>query len=213
MKICIVEDNQTLSENLRLLLQGEPDIQVTCLCGSAEEALETTDWNETDILLADMDLPGMSGVDLIKGVKSKYPGVEVLAYTVCEDRSVVMSAIRAGASGYLLKGSTPRVLIESLRELHEGGAPMTPKIARKLMVEFRLQTAPVDGSEPQQEQLTHREIEIMRNLEKGLSYAEIAEQLKISPHTVHTHIKNIYEKIHAQSRADMLRKARRLGVI
>jgi two-component system NarL family response regulator len=212
MKICIVEDNQILSENLRLLLQGEPDIQVTGICGSAEEALETTDWNETDILLADMDLPGMSGVDLIKCVKSTYPRVEVLAYTVCEDRSVVMSAIRSGASGYLLKGSTPRVLIESLRELHEGGAPMTPKIARKLMVEFRLQNAPADGSEPQGD-LTHREIEIMRNLEKGLSYAEIAEQLKISPHTVHTHIKNIYEKIQAQSRADMLRKARRLGVI
>lgn len=215
MNICIVEDNQVLCENLRLLLQGESDIRVVGGYASAEEALTRENWAEVEILLADIDLPGMSGVDLIGRVKTEHPNVEALAYTICEDRAVVMAAIRAGASGYLLKGSTPRVLIESVRELHAGGAPMTPKIARKLILEFRLQQTS-DGAvaEPNPEDtLTGREIEILKGVEKGLSYGELGALLKISPHTVHSHIKNIYEKIHARSRADMLLKARRRGVI
>lgn len=214
MNVCLVEDNKLLLENLRLLLQGEADIQVTGAFTSAEDALKAMDWDATDILLADIDLPGMSGVDLIGCVKGAHDNVDALAYTICEDRAVVMSAIRAGASGYLLKGSTPRMLVESVRELFEGGAPMTPKIARKLITELRLQQTPdTADAGKSEEDLTPREIAILRCVEKGMSYNEIGGELAISPHTVHTHIKNIYEKVHARSRPDMLRKARRLGVI
>jgi two-component system NarL family response regulator len=215
VNICIVEDNRMLLDNLRLLLQGEADMEVVGGFCSAEEALAQMDWSRVDMLLADIDLPGISGVELIGKVKEAHPGVEALAYTICEDRAVVMAAIRAGASGYLLKGSTPRVLIESIREQHAGGAPMTPKIARKLILEFRLKEAPrgeLDAANSGSV-LTPREIAILRLVVKGLSYGEIADQLKISPHTVHAHIKNIYEKLQARSRQDMLLKARRLGAI
>ncbi len=214
MKVCIVEDNKLLLENLRLLLQGEPDIKIVGAYETAEEALRDVDWAATDILLADIDLPGMSGVELIGQVKDAHQNVDALAFTICEDRAVVMSAIRAGASGYLLKGSTPRVLVESMREMHAGGAPMTPKIARKLIAEFRLQQADAkDVAAAAEHELTPREIAILRLIERGLSYTEIGSELKISAHTVHSHIKKIYEKIHARSRAEMLLKARRLGVL
>lgn len=212
MNICIVEDNKLLCDNLRLLLQGESDLHIVGAFTNAEAALKAVAWETTHILLADIDLPGMSGVDLIARVKERNPAVDAMAYTICEDRAVVMSAIRAGASGYLLKGSTPRVLIESLRELHEGGAPMSPRIARKLILELRLGATPENQS-GKADLLTTRECSILRLVEKGLSYGEIGGELGISPHTVHTHIKNIYEKVHAQSRADMLLKARRLGAI
>ncbi len=204
-----------LLDNLRMLLQGEADMKVIGGFGSAEDALAQMEWSKADLLLADIDLPGMSGVELIGQIKERFPNVDSLAYTICEDRAVVMSAIRAGASGYLLKGSTPRMLVESVRELYAGGAPMTPKIARKLIVEFRLQDAasPPAEADTEESDLTARETGILKLVEKGLSYSEIGEALNISPHTVHTHIKNIYEKIHARSRPEMLRKARRLGVI
>lgn len=212
MNICIVEDHRLLLDNLRLLLQGEPDIEVTGAFASAEEALAATDWGRTDLLLADIDLPGMSGVELIRRVKQDCPAVDAMAYTISEDRAVVMAAIRAGASGYLLKGSTPRVLIESVRELHEGGAPMSPKIARKLIAELRLHDES-PGANGSRIGLTQREIEVVRLVERGLAYGEISDALHISPHTVHSHIKHIYEKIHASSRGEMLVKARKLGVI
>jgi two-component system NarL family response regulator len=212
MNICLVEDHKMLLDNLRLLLQGEADIHVTGAFASAEEALAAADWNSIDILLADIDLPGMSGVDLIRCVKQAHPSVDAMAYTISEDRAVVMAAIRAGASGYLLKGSTPRILIESVRELHDGGAPMSPKIARKLIAELRLQDEAPGSGGPRIE-LTQRETDVVRRVEKGLSYGEISEALHISPHTVHSHIKHIYEKVHASSRDEMLVKVRKLGVI
>jgi len=209
MNICIVEDNQLLLDGLRILLQGEPDIQVMGTFGSAEDALKHADWSKLHVLLADIDLPGMSGVELIRTVKSQWPDVDAMAYTISEDRSVVMSAIRAGACGYLLKGSTPRVLIESVRELHEGGAPMSPRIARKLLLEIRTDDAAVNPSDA----FTSREISIVKLLEQGMSYKEVASELGVSPHTVHSHIKKVYEKVHASSRNEMLLKARKLGVI
>ena len=214
LNICIVEDNKLILENLRLLLQGEPHMSVVGAFATAEEALKRVNWNRTDVLLADIDLPGMSGVELIGQVKAEHANVEVLAYTICEDRAVVMSAIRAGASGYLLKGSSPRELIESIRELHAGGAPMSPRIARKIISEIRAgQPGESAAGAAAGIEFTSREIGILRLLEKGMSYTEISEKLNISPHTVHSHIKKIYEKVQAGSRAEMLAKARRMGAI
>lgn len=215
MNICIVEDNQVVLGSLKLLLEGEPNICVLGAYPSAEKALAEAVWDHVEILLADIELPGMTGVDLIRKVKADHPSVETMAYTICENRSVVMDAIRAGASGYLLKGSTPRALVESLHELYAGGAPMSPRVARKVLAEFRqAQTAepsPADGESDVF--LTAREKSVVRGIEAGLSYDEIGSKLRISPHTVHTHIKNIYAKVHATSRADLIIKSRRLGII
>jgi DNA-binding NarL/FixJ family response regulator len=210
VNICIVEDNRLLLDNLRLLLQGEEDMLVAGAFASGEDALAAMDWPHVHVLLADVDLPGMSGVELIGAVKALAPSVDAMVFTISEDRAVVMAAIRAGASGYLLKGSTPRMLIESVRELREGGAPMSPKIARKLLAEVR---AGETGQAGPRIELTPREIGVVKWLEKGLSYSEIAGELGISAHTVHSHIKKVYEKVHASSRDDMLLKARRMGVI
>jgi len=208
MRIAIVEDDSLLKGNLSLLLQGEPGITVTGSYSSAEDALKGLEEQVPDLMLVDIDLPGMSGIELIREVKSSHPGMEIMTFTIFEDRETVFSAIRAGASGYLIKGSTPRELVESLRILYEGGAPMSPRIARKVIRELRGE--PGEGEE---EALTLREKEILLRIKRGLPYKAIAEELSISPHTVHTHIKKIYEKLHAKTRGEALHRAQRQGLI
>lgn len=207
MKVVIIEDNQLLRENLKLLLSGEPGITVTGAFGSAEEALFSMKKAAPDVMLVDLGLPGMSGVELIKKVKDQFPGIEIMTHTVFEDRETVFSAIKAGASGYILKGSTPREIVEALNNLHQGGAPMSPKVARKVIQEFQ------DESINEQYLLSKREQEIVREIERGLSYKEIADKFNISPHTVHAHIKKIYEKLQAKDRQEALMKARKKGII
>lgn len=207
MKIIIVEDNTLLRENLKLLLSGEQGVIVAAAVGSAEEALPAIKKTSPDVMLVDLGLPGMSGVDLIKKVKDKFPEMEIMTHTVFEDRESVFSAIKAGASGYILKGSTPREIIEALNNLHAGGAPMSPKVARKVIQEFQGETV------SEQYLLSRREQEIVREIEKGLSYKEIADRFNISPHTVHSHIKKIYEKLHAKDRDEALMKARKKGFL
>jgi len=207
MKVSIVEDDVLLRQNLKLLLSGERGISVVSVYGSAEEALSGIKRTRPEILLADIGLPGMSGIELIRELKEQMPGLEIMAHTVFDDRETVFSAIKAGASGYLLKGSTPRELIDALHTLVKGGSPMSPKIARKVIREFQ------DEGIDEQYLLSHRETEIVKEIENGLSYKDIAVKLAISPHTVHTHIKNIYEKLHAKDRQGALVAARKKGII
>ena len=207
MKISIVEDDVLLRQNLKLLLSGETGISVVSVYGSAEEALQSIRKARPEILLADIGLPGMSGIELIRKVKELLPDLEIMAHTVFDDRETVFSAIKAGASGYILKGSTPRDLIDALHTLAKGGSPMSPKIARKVIREFQ------DERVDDQYLLSHRETEIVKEIENGLTYKDIAAKLGISPHTVHTHIKNIYEKLHAKDRPEALVAARRKGII
>jgi two-component system NarL family response regulator len=207
MKVAIVEDDVLLRQNLKLLLSGESGISVVSAYGSAEEALRSIGKARPEILLADIGLPGMSGIELIREVKEQMSGIEIMAHTVFDDRETVFSAIKAGASGYILKGSTPRELIDALHTLAKGGSPMSPKIARKVIREFQ------DEGIDEQYLLSHRETEIVRQVENGLTYKDIAQKLNISPHTVHTHIKNIYEKLHAKDRQGALVAARKKGII
>lgn len=208
MRLVIVEDDPLLLENLKLLLSGESGIIVGGAFSSAEDALNALKKAAPEVMLADLGLPGMSGIDLIKKVKEEMPGVEIMAHTVFEDRENVFSAIKAGASGYILKGSSPREIVEAIHELHKGGAPMSPKIARKVIHEFQ-----DENIASEQYILSQREKDVVRCIEEGLTYKEISTKLKISSHTVHTHIKNIYEKLHARDRGDALIKARKTGII
>jgi len=207
MKISIVEDDTLLRENLKLLLGGETGIEVLDAYATAEDALVKLPQAPPDILLTDIGLPGMSGVELIRKIKDELPDVEIMAHTVFDDRETVFSAIKAGASGYILKGSSPRDLIDALHTLALGGSPMSPKIARKVIREF--QDAPRD----EQFLLSPRERDIVKEVETGSTYKDIARKFGISPHTVHTHIKNIYEKLHAKNRKTALVAARRKGII
>jgi two-component system NarL family response regulator len=207
MKVAIVEDDMLLRENLKLLLRGEAGISVVGAFASAEEALAGIKQARPEILLADIGLPGMSGIDLIRMLKEQLADLEIMAHTVFDDRETVFSAIKAGASGYILKGSTPRELIDALYTLAKGGSPMSPKIARKVIREFQ------DEGIDEQYLLSHREKEIVKEVENGMTYKDIAAKFNISPHTVHTHIKNIYEKLHARDRQGALLAARKKGII
>lgn len=207
MRIAIVEDNQILLENLKLLLMGEPNMEIIGAFSSAEDALKSLDFSNTEVMLVDLGLPGMSGIELISKVKEKYPEVDIMAHTIFENRESVFSAIKAGASAYILKGSRPVELIDALNKLYEGGAPMSPKIARMVIQEFQ------DQGSSEQYLLSQREKEVLKEIEQGLSYKEIAGKLNISPQTIHTHIKKIYEKLQARDRHDALLKARKKGII
>jgi len=207
MKIIVVEDNALLRENLRILLSGEPSVESVDAFESAEDVLAELQNMRPDVILSDLDLPGMSGVELIRRVKHVYPDMDIMAFTIFEDRDTVFAAIKAGASGYILKGSSPRELLEALASLRQGGAPMSPKIARKVIRELQL------SEEHHVSPLSHREGEILKSIEQGLSYKEIADRYFISPHTVHTHIKNIYEKLQVKDRSSAILKARKNGIL
>lgn len=207
MRVAIIEDDRLQIENLKLLLNGESGIKVVGAFGSAEEALPILKKAAPDVILVDLGLPGMSGIELIKRIKKEMPEVEVMAHTMFEDKENVFPAIKAGASGYILKGSSPRELIEAIFAISQGGAPMSPKIARKMILEFQ------DSSVSDPYILTPREKDIVKSIEVGLSYKEIADKLKISPHTVHSHIKKVYEKLNTKDRHEALLKARKKGII
>ena len=206
MTICIVEDDEPLLHNLRLLLDGDPKMSVLGSYKNAEEALKAAPWKKTDIFLVDIDLPGMDGVELIRRVHPLNPNMRVITHTIHDDKPTVLEAVKAGASGYLTKGCTPSQLVTALYEIYEGGAPMSPAIARLVLGVIQEQSE--DPATPPGETLTMRERDILRLLEQGLAYKEIADRLSISVYTVHSHIKNTYAKLHARDKLDAIRKGR-----
>jgi DNA-binding NarL/FixJ family response regulator len=207
MRIGIVEDNRITRETLEAILRAEPMVTEVTSYETAEDAIAHIFANPPHILLVDLDLPGMHGTDLIHHIKQQALTSEILVYTVFEDRETVFAALKAGAAGYILKGSSPQELIASLTNLLQGGAPMSPRIARKVLLE--LQQTPLHEPNP----LSCKEAQVLQQLEQGLSYKEIAEELKISPHTVHSHIKSIYEKLQAKDKKDALFLAKKKGFL
>jgi len=209
MRIGIVDDDTPLIENLRFLLQSEPGIEWVRVFGSAEELLQTQPWPEMDVLLVDMELPGLSGVELIALATERQPGLSCLAYTVSVQRQSVFAAIKAGACGYILKGGGFRELVSALHTIEAGGAPMSPGIARQVLLQFQQMVLP--DTTVSAEGLSEREREVLQGLAQGHAYKEIATALSISAHTVNTHVKHIYEKLHVRSRGEAVRKARQRG--
>lgn len=211
INIAIVEDEPILLGNLKILLSSEYNITVVGAFKNAEAAIanleEISPDIMPDIMIVDLGLPRKSGIELIKEIKAKMPNIDILVYTVYEDNEHVFSALKAGASGYILKGGGFKELIEDIHNLYNGGAPMSPKIAKKVIHEFQTEI------ENEEYILSPREKSIVIEIEKGLSYKEMADKFNISPHTVHTHIKNIYEKLHAKTRQEALLAARRKGII
>jgi len=207
MKVVIVEDDKRLLETYGLLIGGEPTIEVVGTFTHGETALENLEQIKPNVMLVDIDLPGMSGIELTETVKSHYPDIEVIVHTVFEDRDTVFQALKAGAGGYIHKGASPRELIGAIHGLYDGGAPMSPKIARMIIEEFQ------EKKHQDVYLLTPREKTILKQMESGRSYKQISNTLEISIHTVHSHIKNIYEKLHATTRKELFSKARETGVL
>jgi len=201
--LAIVEDLDEVRDGLRNFISLSQDFKVVDTFKTAEEAAFDLPKLKPDIVIMDINLPGMNGIECIRQVKDKTPGTQFMMFTVYENDEKVFEALKAGASGYLLKNTGLVQLIESLKELYNGGSPMSANIARKLVTLFRSEQKETANLEV----LSNRENEILQFLSKGLLYKEIAEQLSISVSTVRQHIHHIYEKLHVQNRTEAINKA------
>ena len=203
ISIAIVEDLDVVRNGLKDFISLSTDFVVIGTFKTGEEALEHLPEIAPDIVIMDISLPGMNGIECIRQVKDKSPSTQFMMFTVYENDDKVFEALKAGASGYLLKNTGLLQIAESVKELHEGGSPMSANIARKMVNLFR----DTDKKTPFLDLLSTREKEILQLLAKGLLYKEIAEQLHITTGTVRIHIHKIYEKLHVQNRTEAINKA------
>jgi DNA-binding NarL/FixJ family response regulator len=204
-QVAIVEDNAALGAGLRKIIESAADLQCVGVWGSAEEALEKIDAFRPHVVLMDINLPGMSGIDATRRLKQHLPDIQVIMVTVYRDHDKIFAALKAGASGYLLKRSTPEEVRQAARDVRSGGAPMSAEIARRVVEAFH---QPVKSPAADEVKLSKRETEILEQLCEGLANKEIADRLDISVETVRVHLKNIYEKLHVRSRTEAAMKFR-----
>jgi DNA-binding NarL/FixJ family response regulator len=204
IRVVIVEDLEEVMEGLTAFIQKDDSLQLIASFRTAEAALLELPILKPDIVIMDINLPGMTGIELVRTIKKTEPAIQFMMFTVYENNDQVFDALKAGASGYLLKKTPPLQIIESVKELYQGGSPMSAVIARKLVTVFLSQNS-VHAS-PEAAVLTSRETEVLNLVAKGLLYKEIADQLGISFHTVRQHIGKIYEKLHVQNKTEAINK-------
>ncbi|MEZ4778688.1 MAG: response regulator transcription factor [Flavobacteriaceae bacterium] len=204
MNICIFEDNTHLRESLQLLIDVTPSFTCTAAFPNCNNLIEKLEKIDCDICLMDIEMPGISGIEATKLIKGHFPKIHVLIQTVFSDDDSIFKAICAGASGYILKSSTPADYIEALRDAQTGGAPMTPSIARRVLQLFKNRLEPPDHEDYN---LTEKEKSVLLQLTLGKSYKMIAGELLVSVETVKTHMKNIYTKLHVNSSTEAVAKA------
>jgi DNA-binding NarL/FixJ family response regulator len=202
IRVAIVEDNQTMLENLTRFIQTTPDFQCVCTCATAEEALQVLPGHQPDVVLMDIQLPKLSGIECTARLKRLLPSVQIIMITVYEDTERISAALRAGACGYLLKRCKPEELVAAVREARLGGVPMPREIARKVIAAFR---QPVTAAS-EIEELRPSEKKIIELLALGLPNKEIANRLGLGTRTVRWHLENIYGKLHVNSRTEAVLK-------
>jgi DNA-binding NarL/FixJ family response regulator len=202
IKVSIVEDSRGTRESLSELLGRASALQCVGAHPTGEEALRAMPAEQPDVVLMDINLPGMSGIECVRRLKELLPKTQVLMLTTYEESDLIFDSLRNGASGYLLKNMPPSELIQAVEQVHAGGAPMSMQIARKVVNHFH-QIKQLDAKA---EQLTKREQEILALLAKGFLYKEIADQLGITLSTVRAHLHAVYEKLHVQSRTQAVVK-------
>ena len=200
-RIAIVDDDSEFQGTVAECLQDEPTFDLVCTCSSGEEALERLPAEKPDIVLMDINMKGMNGIECVRQLKKLLPGTHVVMLTVFEDTRSIFPALAAGANGYLLKRFVADRLIDSIQEVLSGGAPMSAPIARMVVKSLQAEGATEDGV-----QLTTREREVLDGLARGLAYKQIADELDISMGTIRTHIERIYEKLHVHNRTDAVVK-------
>jgi DNA-binding NarL/FixJ family response regulator len=201
--VSIVEDTDDIREALRVLINGSVGFECSYVFPDAEQAVEKMPANDIDVVLMDINLPGMDGIECMKVLKPKMVSTQFMMCTVYDDDDFVFNALQSGATGYILKRTSPAQILEAIRDLHEGGSPMSSEIARRVVDSMQKKSKPSEASEL----LTDREKEILDFLAKGFLYKEIATELCISKETVKKHIHNIYDKLHVQTRTEALNKA------
>ena len=197
INVSIVEDDPHVRAMLAAWINNASGFQLAGQWDNAESALAPMETSRPDVVLMDINLPGMSGVEAVRKLKPVLPETQFLMLTVYEDTDHIYSALAAGASGYLLKQTPREELLAALQDVHSGGSPMTSNIARKIVQSFRRVPAAAAASES----LSHREEQVLDMLTQGFLFKEVADRLDISVHTVNTYVRRIYEKLHVQSRA------------
>lgn len=211
IKVVITEDNNTIREGLAALINGTPGYSCVGAFSECESFLAKLPTLDAGVVLMDIGLPGMSGIDGIVKAKKMKPELNILMLTVYEDSQTVFKALCAGACGYLVKKTPPARLLDAIKDAYEGGAPMSSLIARQVIDVFK-QTQGKQNEEKDTE-LSAREKEVLTSLSDGNNYQEIADRLFISVDTVRHHIKNIYRKLHVHSQSEAVAKAIRKGII
>ncbi|CAN5356819.1 response regulator transcription factor [soil metagenome] len=213
IKIIYYEDNRDLREGITYLFQATPGLDLLGAfsdCSNIRHELQTL---RPDVVLMDIDLPGLSGIDAVPIVKATSPQTQVLMLTVFDNDEKIFQAIRNGASGYLLKHTPPSEIVAAIFDIHRGGSPMTANIARKVLQFFQLQQKAAPQPDREDYKLSGRELDIIKGLVAGYSYKLIADDLHISIDTVRSHIRHIYDKLQVNSKTEAILKAMREGLV
>lgn len=203
IRVSIVEDNHDIRNGLKMIVNGSEGLLCENDFSNAEDALIALKDCPADVVLMDIDLPGMNGIEAIEKLKILRPDTQYMMLTVYEDDDKIFRSLQAGAVGYMLKKSSSLQILQAIQDLHNGGSPMSPGIARKVLNAFNTSSK---KTEPDYQDLSEREKEIVNSMALGFRYKEIADKLFISPETVRTHIRNIYQKLQVKSRTDALNK-------
>jgi len=202
IKVAIVDDDEGIRAGLAALIRRAPNFKLAGDYANAETALKEISRHPPDVVLMDINLPGMKGVECVRQLKAAMPSVQFLMLTVYEDSDSLFNSLKAGASGYLLKRTASSRLLEAIRDVHSGGSPMTPQLARRVVQFFSVpaaSTSPLAG-------LTPGEREFLDQLANGYAYKEIADRMKISIDTVRSYVRTVYEKLHVHSRTEAVVK-------
>lgn len=198
IRVGLIEDDNLIREGFTLLINAADEYECIVGYGSCESALKDIENHNLDVMLVDIELPGMSGIEGIKKIRRLFPRLNVIVITVHEDDDLIFDALCSGATGYMTKNTPPEKLLDAIKDAHYGGAPMSTQIARKVVSSFQLNL-----NSP----LTVRETEVLELLSKGKSYSTIADELFVNKETIRTHIKNIYLKLEVHSKAEAIEKA------
>jgi DNA-binding NarL/FixJ family response regulator len=202
ISVSIVDDEKRLCKSIATFLNGSTGFRCVSIYGSAEAALQHLPADRPDVVLMDINMAGMDGVECARRLKASTPQLQILMLTVYEDTEQIFRALAAGATGYLLKRLEPGELLQAIRDVHAGGSPMSNSIARKVVASFQA----ANRAGEKQNLLSPREQSVLDCLAQGLAYKQIADQLDISINTIRTHLRHIYEKLHVQSRTEAVAK-------
>lgn len=203
IKVAVFDDNDTIRDSITLLLGETQDLEIVGSYSHCLDVVENLIDTKPDVVIMDIDMPGMNGIEGVKLIRKNCPTVQILMFTVFDDEEKVFAAIKSGAAGYILKNAEPGQLVQAIVEVHNGGAPMTAGIARKVLQQFQ-SMLPEEKSDYN---LSNREKEVLALLVSGLSYKMIAVKLNITYDTVRAHMKKIYEKLHVASMTEAVAKA------
>jgi len=208
IRVTLFEDNRALNRAICHLIENTADLEIAGTFFNCVNVLRDIAQSNPDVVLMDIDMPEVNGIEGVKMIRKQFPSMRILMQTVFDDDEKIFSAIAAGASGYILKNTAPDKMLESIREVHDGGAPMNPSIASRVLYMFQNNLMrPAEASETEEYHLSKREMDVLRCMVDGKPYKLICDELNISYNTVRTHVQKIYDKLHVSSNTEAVSKA------